>query len=54
MDVVDRIAQKYNIYSSQFGRGSAQREKLGLLKEKVDNTITIDLSKDMVEIPLDE
>ena len=54
MDVVDRIAQLYDVYSSKFGRGSAQREKLGLLKEKVDNTITIDLSKDMVEIPLED
>ena len=50
MDVVSRIAQKYNIYSSKFGRGSAYREKLAKLKD----SITIDLSKDMIEILLED
>jgi hypothetical protein len=54
MDVVSRIAQKYNIYSNKFGRGSAYRERLDSLKEKLKDTITIDLSKGMIEIPLDE
>ena len=42
MDVVDSIAHLYDIYSGKFGRGSAQREKLGRLRE---------LMKDMMEIP---
>ena len=77
MDVVNCIAQKYDIYSGKFGRGSAQREKLGRLHELMtdmveiprekleemakateaikDKTgITIDLSKDWVEIPLED
>ena len=42
MDVVNHIAQLYDIYSSKFGRGFAQREKLERLRA---------LMKDMVEIP---
>ena len=77
MDVVDRIGQLYDVYSGKFGRGSAQREKLGRLHElmtdmmeiprekleemakateaiKEKTGITIDLSKDWVEIPLED
>ena len=72
MDVVDRIAQLYNISSGKYGRGSAQREKLTLLHRMVEDIvliepkydpeelvdvktgITIDLSKDWVEIPLED
>lgn len=70
MDVVNHIAQLYDVYSSKFGRGFAQREKLGRLhelmtdmmeipKEKLEEmaneeAITIDTSKDWVEIPLED
>ena len=77
MDVVNHIAQLYDIYSGKFGRGFAQREKLERLhqlmkdmmeipKEKLEEMakaqeaikektgIKVDLSKDMVEIPLED
>ena len=68
MDVVDRIGQLYDVYSGKFGRGSAQREKLGRLHElmtdmmeipkekleEMDKAITIDLSKPMISIPLED
>ena len=68
MDVVNHIAQLYDIYSGKFGRGFAQREKLGRLHElmkdmmeipngkleEMDKAITIDLSKPMINIPLED
>jgi hypothetical protein len=70
MDVVDRIGQLYDVYSSKFGRGSAQREKLGQLHELItdmmeiprekleeivnEEAITIDTSKPMISIPLED
>ena len=52
MDVVDRIAQLYGVYSSKFGRGSAQSEKLQRLHELLTDIVTIDLSKEWVNVPL--
>ena len=70
MDVVDRIGQLYDVYSGKFGRGSAQREKLGKLHELMkdmmeipreeldkmanEKAITIDTSKPMISIPLED
>ena len=70
MDVVNRIAQLYDIYSGKFGRGFAQREKLERLhqlmkdmmeipRETLDKmaneeAITIDTSKPMISIPLED
>jgi hypothetical protein len=70
MDVVNHIAQLYDVYSGKFGRGSAQREKLGRLHELItdmmeiprekieeilnEEAITIDTSKPMISIPLED
>ena len=59
MDVVNRIAHLYNIQTKMFGRGSAQREKLEKLHKLLTNitkepAITIDLSKPMISIPLED
>ena len=70
MDVVDRIGQLYDVYSSKFGRGFAQREKLGRLHELMKDmmeipredlnkmaseaSITIDTSKPTISIPLED
>jgi len=70
MDVVDHIGQLYDVYSGKFGRGSAQREKLGKLHELMkdmmeiprkeldkmanEKAITIDTSKPMISIPLED
>jgi len=52
MHVVDRIGQLYDVYSSKFGRGSAQSEKLQRLHELLTDIVTIDLSKEWVNVPL--
>ena len=70
MDVVNRIAHLYDVYSSKFGRGFAQREKLERLHELMSNmmeipreeldkmakekAITIDTSKPMISVPLED
>ena len=54
MYLLDRIAQKYNVYSTKFGRGSAYREKIQKLKEIIENKpIVLDLKNKMIQIPLD-
>lgn len=36
MHLLDIVAQKYNVYSNKFGRGSAYREKIQKLKELIN------------------
>ena len=54
MQLLDAIAWKHDIHSAMFGRGSAYRNKIGqLIKLFEEPEIVIDLSKGMVEVPLD-